>query len=102
MHGFLGEKINDIATVKKLIKTIATNYKLPYFTLTPTFSVCSNHGYISGEHHKCPKCKSECEVYSRVVGYIRPVKQWNKGKQQEFMERKEYVVDSSKFKVNKN
>ena len=102
LHGFLGEKINDIATVKKLIKTIATNYKLPYFTLTPTFSVCSNHGYISGEHHKCPKCKSECEVYSRVVGYIRPVKQWNKGKQQEFMERKEYVVDSSKFKVNKN
>jgi ribonucleoside-triphosphate reductase len=92
LHGFLGEKINDIATVKKLVKTIATNYKLPYFTLTPTFSICPKHGYISGEHDNCPKCQSECEVYSRVVGYIRPVKQWNKGKQQEFADRLEYKV----------
>jgi ribonucleoside-triphosphate reductase len=92
LHGFLGEKINDIATVKKLVKTIATNYKLPYFTLTPTFSICPKHGYISGEHDNCPRCQSECEVYSRVVGYIRPVKQWNKGKQQEFADRLEYKV----------
>jgi ribonucleoside-triphosphate reductase (formate) len=76
VHGFLGEEIKNIEVVKNLIKTIFTKYKLPYFSVTPTFSVCPVHGYISGEHHKCPKClvDQECEIYSRVVGYIRPVK----------------------------
>jgi len=76
VHGFLGEELKDIEVVKNLIKTIFTKYKLPYFSVTPTFSVCPVHGYISGEHPKCPKClvDQECEVYSRVVGYIRPVK----------------------------
>ncbi len=95
-HGFLGERINDIQTVKKMIKTIAENYELPYFTLTPTFSICPTHGYVSGEHHNCPTCRAECEVYSRVVGYIRPVKQWNHGKKQEFAERKEFVLVEDK------
>ncbi len=91
-HGFLGEKIPDKETVKKLIKTTFDKFSLPYFTLTPTFSICPHHGYISGEHFTCPKCTVEqpCEVYSRVVGYLRPVRQWNKGKQEEFKDRKEF------------
>lgn len=94
LHGFLGERIWDITTVKKLVKKIAENYALPYFTLSPTFSICPVHGYISGEHHTCPKCviEQKTEVYSRVVGYIRPVEQWNKGKRAEFGDRKEFVV----------
>lgn len=94
LHGFLGERIWDIEMVKNLVRKIAENYALPYFTLTPTFSICPVHGYISGEHHMCPKCIVEqpTEVYSRVVGYIRPVKQWNKGKQAEFGDRKEYIA----------
>lgn len=94
LHGFLGERICDIETTKKLVRKIAENYKLPYFTLTPTFSVCPVHGYISGEHFICPKCvvKQETEVYSRVVGYIRPVPQWNQGKQEEFKDRKTFVI----------
>lgn len=94
LHGFLGERIWDIKMVKSLVKKIAENYALPYFTLTPTFSICPVHGYIAGEHHFCPKCVIEqpTEVYSRVVGYIRPVEQWNKGKQAEFSDRKEYVI----------
>ena len=94
LHGFLGERIWDIATVKKLVKKISESYHLPYFTLTPTFSVCPVHGYIPGEHYTCPKCvvEQKTEVYSRVVGYIRPVEQWNKGKQAEFVDRKAFVV----------
>lgn len=94
LHGFLGERIWDIETTKKLVKKIAESYTLPYFTLTPTFSICPVHGYIAGEHYICPKCvvEQKTEVYSRVVGYIRPVEQWNKGKQAEFCDRKEYVV----------
>ena len=91
-HAFLGEKVNDPEMIKKLVKTFASNYKIPYIYITPTFSICPKHGYVSGEHPNCPECQSECEVYSRIVGYLRPVKQWNKGKQQEFAERKEYVV----------
>ncbi len=93
-HGFIGEKLPSKNAVKTLVKKIAHSYHMPYFTLTPTFSVCPNHGYLSGEHHTCPKCEKEvkCEVYSRVVGYIRPVKQWNDGKQAEFHERKTYNV----------
>ena len=94
LHGFLGERLWDIETVKRLVRKVAENYELPYFTLTPTFSICPVHGYIAGEHHMCPKCvvEQKTEVYSRVVGYIRPVQQWNKGKRAEFDDRKEYVV----------
>lgn len=94
LHGFVGEKISDTQGLKNLIKTICHTYKLPYFTITPTFSVCPSCGYIAGEHQFCVKCESECEVYSRVVGYLRPVKQWNKGKQSEFFNRKTYKIQS--------
>lgn len=92
LHGFLGERVNDIESIKVLVKRIAENYHLPYFTLTPTFSICPEHGYIHGEQHTCQKCGNECEVYSRVVGYIRPIEQWNKGKQAEFHDRLEFKV----------
>jgi ribonucleoside-triphosphate reductase len=94
-HIFLGEKIKDIQAVKKLIQKIFTNFHLPYITLTPTFSICPVHGYLEGEHFYCPKCviKQPCEVYSRVVGYLRPVQQWNIGKQEEFRERKEFKIN---------
>ncbi len=110
LHLFLGERISDINTAKALVKKVFENFHLPYITLTPTFSICPIHGYISGEHFFCPKCTIEqpCEVYSRVVGYLRPVRQWNDGKQQEFKERKEFkvkpvspskVTDSLRLKV---
>jgi anaerobic ribonucleoside-triphosphate reductase len=94
LHGFIGEKITSVESVKKLIKKVFSKFHLPYFTITPTFSICPNHGYIAGEHFTCPKCLIEqpCEVYSRIVGYLRPVQQWNKGKQQEFKDRKEFKV----------
>jgi ribonucleoside-triphosphate reductase len=93
-HTFLGEKIQDINTVKSFVKKIAHGYKMPYFTLSPTFSVCPIHGYLEGEHKQCPKCLIEqnCEVYSRIVGYIRPVQQWNVGKSAEFCDRKTFTV----------
>jgi ribonucleoside-triphosphate reductase len=90
-HTYAGERISDPRAVKSLIKKICTNYHLPYVTFTPTFSVCPEHGYISGEKQTCPVCGSECEIYSRVVGYLRPVKQWNKGKKEEYNLRKEFV-----------
>ncbi len=93
LHGFLGERVHDLETTKNLVRKIAENYRLPYFTLTPTFSVCPSCGYIKGEHKHCPTCQHPCEVYSRVVGYIRPVDQWNKGKQAEFDDRTEFVVE---------
>ncbi|MBF0479388.1 MAG: ribonucleoside triphosphate reductase [Candidatus Omnitrophica bacterium] len=93
LHGFVGEKINDPSALRELIKTICYKYRLPYFTVTPTFSVCPTCGYIAGEHKFCNKCESHCEVYSRVVGYLRPVDQWNKGKQEEFSRRKTYVLN---------
>ena len=89
-HTFAGERISDHRAVKSLIKKICTNYHLPYVTFTPTFSVCPGHGYLSGEQETCPTCGEECEIYSRVVGYLRPVKQWNKGKKEEYNLRKEY------------
>ncbi len=94
LHLFLGEKISDTQTVKNLIKKIFEKFHLPYLTITPTFSICPNHGYLSGEHFECPKCtiKQPCEVYSRIVGYYRPIKQWNTGKQKEFQERKEFKL----------
>jgi ribonucleoside-triphosphate reductase len=94
LHLFLGEKISDIETSKILVKKVFENFRLPYITLTPTFSICPVHGYLSGEHFHCPKClvKQPCEVYSRVVGYLRPVAQWNAGKQEEYRERKEFKI----------
>ncbi len=91
LHGFLGERLWDTATTKMLVRRIAENYTLPYFTLSPTFSICVEHGYLSGEHKTCQKCGKPTEVYSRVVGYIRPVAQWNAGKQAEYDDRTEYV-----------
>ena len=90
LHLFLGEEVQDIETVKSIVKKVSGNFKLPYFTLTPTFSVCPNHGYLSGMQFKCPTCGAETEVYSRVVGYLRPIKYWNEGKQAEFDNREEY------------
>ncbi|HPR91365.1 MAG TPA: ribonucleoside triphosphate reductase [Candidatus Paceibacterota bacterium] len=94
-HMFVGEAITDYAAVKNLIKTVVSNYRLPYITLTPTFSVCPTHGYLSGKHEYCPKCvvEQKCEVYSRIVGYLRPVNQWNEGKQEEFKERVTFDKD---------
>jgi len=94
VHLFLGEKIADSSSVPALVKKICKNFKLPYFTLTPTFSVCGSHGYISGEHHSCSICRRECEVYSRIVGYLRPVSAWNAGKQSEFKIREMYKTHS--------
>lgn len=93
VHIFAGERIHDIKIMKNLVKKVCTNYKLPYFTFSPTFSTCPTHGYVAGEHFSCPKCGEDCEVYSRVVGYIRPVKQWNEGKKAEFAARKNFVVE---------
>ena len=90
IHFFLGERMDDPQTLKKLVKTICENYQLPYFTFSPSFSICKNHGYIVGEHPECPKCGEATEVYSRVVGFLRPVSQWNKGKQAEFEMREHY------------
>ena len=93
VHIFAGERITNINTMKNLVKKICNNYRLPYFTFSPTFSTCPNHGYIAGEHFTCPECGADCEVYSRIVGYIRPVNQWNKGKQKEFKDRKTFDVE---------
>lgn len=92
LHFYLGEEIRDTEAAKRLIRKIFTNYKLPYISLTPTFSVCSDHGYIAGEHFNCPVCGKPAEVWSRVVGYLRPVSNFNKGKQEEYRLRKKYVV----------
>lgn len=90
IHFFLGERVDDPEVIKTLVKTICKNYRLPYFTFSPTFSVCPNHGYVRGEHEECPECKARCEVYSRVVGFLRPVSQWNDSKAAEFELRKTY------------
>ena len=91
-HVYAGERVTNWVSVKSLVRKICENYHLPYFTFTPTFSVCPAHGYLNGEHGICPKCGAECEVYSRVVGYLRPVKQWNNGKQGEFKMRKTFSI----------
>ncbi len=88
VHLYLGEQVDDAQVVKKLIRTVCSRYRMPYFSITPTFSVCPNCGYLNGEVELCPKCSSICEIYSRVVGYLRPVNQWNEGKKAEFRERK--------------
>lgn len=98
VHLFLGEQVSNLETVKNLVRKVCENYRLPYFTLTPTFSVCPEHGYVKGEFEKCPKCEAECEVYSRIVGYLRPVRQWNRGKKAEFSQRKTFKIE--KFKID--
>ncbi len=94
LHIFLGEQLSDIDAVKTLVRKISSNYRLPYYTLTPTFSVCPSHGYLQGEQPKCAHRNQETEIYSRVVGYLRPIKQWNDGKQAEYALRKTYRPDS--------
>jgi len=91
-HCYLGEAIPDANTCKLLVKRILSSYRIPYLSITPTFSICPKHGYLKGQHYSCPQCGAECEVYSRVVGYYRPVKNWNQGKQQEFKERKAFTI----------
>ena len=91
-HCFMGERIDDVTACKMMVRRITENVRMPYFTLTPTFSICHNHGYISGEKETCPECGEPCEIYSRVVGYFRPVQQWNEGKKQEFKERQGFAV----------
>jgi ribonucleoside-triphosphate reductase len=90
LHLYLGESIEDIETCKKLIQTIFHRHKLPYISITPTFSICQDHGYIRGEHFHCPTCESETEVWSRVTGYLRPVSNYNDGKKQEYVDRKKF------------
>ena len=92
LHLYLGEKINDREVCKSLIKKIFANSKMPYISITPTFSVCPTHGYIAGEHFECPHCHQSAEVWSRVVGYFRCVKDFNQSKQAEYMERKKFVI----------
>lgn len=98
LHIYAGERIYDIETMKNLVKKICNNYRLPYFTFSPTFSTCPTHGYIAGEHFKCPKCNSDCDVFTRIVGYIRPVRQWNEGKAAEYEIRKTFDLEEK----NKN
>lgn len=97
VHIFSGERVEDSNAVKALVRTICNSYKLPYFTFTPTFSICPNHAYIPGEVAICPKCGAPTEIYSRVTGYLRPVSQWNKGKQAEFGLRKTFKVDKEEL-----
>jgi len=91
-HIFLGEAVSDPQALKNFVRKVCAKYRLPYFTISPSFSVCPSHGYLLGEQTKCPKCGAETEIYSRVVGYLRPVKQWNDGKQEEFKMRSKYKV----------
>lgn len=96
-HAFLGEKLPNWKAAANLVRKIAENYKLPYYTMSPTYSVCSEHGYIAGEVYECPICHKATEVYSRITGYYRPVQNWNAGKTEEFKERKEYNIATSKL-----
>lgn len=94
-HAFLGEKLPDWRAAANLVRTIAENYKLPYYTMSPTYSICREHGYLNGEQKICPKCNSATEVYSRITGYYRPVQNWNDGKLQEYANRTEYQAGST-------
>ena len=100
-HTFLGEKLPDWQAAAALVRKIAENYELPYYTLSPTYSVCVDHGYISGEEYTCPICGKKTEVYSRITGYYRPVQNWNDGKAQEYKDRKTYHIDGSAAPVRK-
>ena len=94
-HAFLGERLPDWKAAAAIVRKVAENYRLPYYTLSPTYSICREHGYLAGEHYSCPHCGEKTEVYSRITGYYRPVQNWNDGKSQEFKERKEYVIEKS-------
>ncbi|MBE5753757.1 MAG: ribonucleoside triphosphate reductase [Clostridiales bacterium] len=96
-HAFLGQKLPDWKAAASLVRKIAENYKLPYYTMSPTYSVCADHGYIAGEVYECPTCGKVTEVYSRITGYYRPVQNWNDGKRKEFDDRKVYNIENSKF-----
>ena len=100
-HAFLGEKLPDWKAAAALVKKIADNYKLPYYTLSPTYSICKDHGYLAGEQYVCPHCGNKTEVYSRITGYYRPVQNWNDGKTQEFKDRKVYDIEHSTLKTHK-
>ncbi len=100
-HAFLGEKLPDWQAAAKLVKTIADNYKLPYYTISPTYSICKTHGYLRGEQFTCPECGANAEVYSRITGYYRPVQNWNEGKTQEYKNRKLYDVTHAQVHHNK-
>ena len=91
-HGFIGEKLPDWRAAASLVRKIAENYQLPYYTISPTYSVCAEHGYNTGEHFTCPTCGAPAEVYSRITGYYRPVQNWNDGKSQEYKNRKLYDI----------
>ena len=99
-HAFLGEKLPNWEAAANLVRKIAENYKLPYYTLSPTYSVCKNHGYLNGEQFTCPECGEAAEVYSRITGYYRPVQNWNEGKTKEYQDRKEYNIETSVLKHN--
>jgi ribonucleoside-triphosphate reductase len=99
LHLFLGERVQSWEATRDFVKKVAYSFKLPYFTVTPTFSICPSHGYINGEEYQCGTCGEQTEVWSRVMGYFRPVDQWNKGKKSEYRERKEYVVNGEAVAV---
>ncbi len=100
-HAFLGEKLPDWQAAAALVRKIAENYTLPYYTLSPTYSICQQHGYLSGEQYSCPVCGAKTEVYSRITGYYRPVQNWNDGKCEEFKDRKVYDIGKSVLKRQK-
>ena len=101
-HIFLGERLPSGKEAKLIIRKAFSKSAMPYMSISPTFSVCPEHGYLNGEQFKCPECGKECEVYARVVGYLRPVKQWNKGKVQEYKQRKVFSVNGVLKNKNKN
>ena len=101
-HAFLGEKLPDWKAAADLVRKIAENYKLPYYTMSPTYSVCSEHGYLTGEQFTCPHCGKPAEVYSRITGYYRPVQNWNDGKTQEYKDRKVYDIKTSYASIAKH
>jgi len=92
-HIFLGEQVNNLEATKTLVKRVTDNFRLPYFTISPTFSICDSHGYIPGYHETCPHCQQPTEIYSRIVGYLRPLNQWNNGKQAEFSLRETFDLE---------
>ena len=98
-HTFLGEKLPDWKAAANLVKKISDNYRLPYYTLSPTYSICPDHGYITGETYICPECGKKTEVWSRITGYYRPIQNWNDGKAQEFQDRQEYISEKSVLKA---
>lgn len=101
LHLFLGERVKDWETTRDFVRKVAEGYRLPYFTLTPTFSICPTHGYLVGEHKACPTCEATCEVWSRIVGYFRPVSEWNTGEKAEYVDRLEYNIDRAQNATTK-